>query len=298
MRILLFGAGAMACLFGAKLSRVARVTLMDAWAAGIAAIQERGIEIEDASGSQTVQVQGELLGAPCAPADLAIVLVKSWQTPEIARCLWEYLNPDGIALSLQNGIGNVEALGPGVSAGATSEGATLLGPGRVRAGGSGPTHIVAPDWVVNLMKGAGFDCHSCNIGEAEGLLWGKLLVSCGINALTALLRAPNGELLKRPDAANLMARAVSECAEVALARGVALPFSDPVERVKEVAARTAANQSSMLQDLLRGAPTECDAINGAVVREGKRWSVPTPVNEMLCRLIRAAVHPNRSDFQS
>jgi len=56
-----------------------------------------------------------------------------------------------------------------------------------------------------------------------------------------------------------------------------------------VARRTAGNRSSMLQDILRGAPTEIDAINGAVAEAGERLQVPTPVNRTLWRLVRAAV---------
>jgi 2-dehydropantoate 2-reductase len=135
--------------------------------------------------------------------------------------------------------------------------------------------------------------------QIDCLLWGKLVVNCGINALTALLRVSNGDLLHRPDATFLMQCAALECADVAGAKGVALPFLDPAEKVCEVARQTATNSSSMLQDVLRGAPTECEAINGAVVRWGDRLGVSTPVNEVLLRLIRASVTrssmPEKSD---
>jgi 2-dehydropantoate 2-reductase len=297
MRVIIFGTGAMACLFGARLSPAAQVVLLDTWAEGIETIRERGLIQDDCGELRTVPVQAEYLGSQIEPADLAIVLVKSWQTEQIAKYISYYLRPDGIAISLQNGLGNVEILGDRAFPGATTEGATLLGPGHVRAGGSGTTHIVAPEWAVELLKNAGFDCRRCTPDDVEGLLWGKLSVSCGINALTALLRVPNGELLKRADAENLMIRAAQECADVAQARGIRLPFSDPAVRVKEVAEQTATNQSSMLQDILRGAPTECDAINGAVVREGRMLDVPTPVNEILWHLVRAAVHQDRSKIQ-
>jgi 2-dehydropantoate 2-reductase len=206
------------------------------------------------------------------------------------------LTPGGLAISLQNGLGNVEQLGAKAFAGTTAEGATLLGPGNVKAGGSGPTYIVAPEWVVDLLKSAGFEAYACDSNKARSLLWGKLAISCGINALTALLRIPNGALLTIPAATGLMERAVMECASMARAAGIDLPLADPVSYTKQVAERTAANKSSMLQDVLRGAPTECDAINGAVVREGKRLGIPTPVNEILWQLVRAAVQQNRSDF--
>jgi 2-dehydropantoate 2-reductase len=296
MRVILFGTGAMSCLFAARLSRVADVTLLGTWTDAITSIRERGILFEDLQGSRTVRVRSEYLGRPVIPVDLAIVLVKSWQTERVAKYLSNYLNREGLAVSLQNGLGNLELLGQRSFPGATSEGATLLGPGHVRAGGSGPTYLVAPSWVVELFNKAGFDSYRCDPGEAESLLWGKLSVSCGINALTALLCISNGELLKTPTATRLMICAATECAAVAHARGIKLPFADTAARVREVAERTAPNKSSMLQDVLRGAPTEVDSINGAVVREGGRLGVLTPVNDTLWQLVQAAVY-NRSNFQ-
>ena len=295
MMVIIFGTGAMACLFGARLSSVAQVTLVGTWEEGIAAIRRRGILVEDEQRQKIIKVQAENLGTPLAPADLAIILVKSWQTERIAGYVADYLTADGIAISLQNGLGNLELLGPKAFPGVTAEGATLLGPGHIRLGGSGATDIAAPAWVAAFLTTGGFDCRCCKPEAAEGLLWGKLLVSCGINALTALLRIPNGEILKRPAAKDLMIRAARECAGVARTRGIELPFPDPEFQVKEVAARTAANKSSMLQDLLRGAPTECDAINGAVVREAGRLGMKAPVNEILWQLVRAAAHHDGSN---
>ena len=294
MRVILFGTGAMACLFGARLFQVADVTMVGTWVDAIEAIKGRGILFDDAKKSYTIKVKVECLGSAISPADLIIVLVKSWQTARIAGYVSRYLNPEGVAITLQNGLGNLELLGPKAFPGTTAEGATLIGPGHIRAGGSGPTHVIAPDWVVQLLRSAGFESYRCSPDEAESLLWGKLCVSCGINALTALLRIPNGELLTRPTAQDIMIRATMECVAVAQAKNINLPFADPVNRVKEVACRTAVNKSSMLQDVLRNAPTECDAINGAVAREGERLKVPTPVNTMLWQLVRAAVYQNRN----
>jgi 2-dehydropantoate 2-reductase len=296
-QVVLFGTGAMSCLFAAHLSKVADVVLVGTWAEAITTIRKKGILFENSQGNRRIRVRAEYLGSSVDPADLVLVLAKSWQSANIAPHLSACLKPDGAAISLQNGLGNIEILGARVSAGSTAEGATLLGPGHVRAGGTGPTRVVAPDWVVDLLKQGGFDAYRCGAEEAESLLWGKLSVSCGINAITALLRILNGELLLRPSAKDLMVRAALECAAVAHARGIRLPFSDPEAQVMEVAARTAANTSSMLQDMLRGAPTECDAINGAVAEEGRRLSIPAPVNEILWQLIKAAAQSNRSELQ-
>jgi 2-dehydropantoate 2-reductase len=240
-----------------------------------------------------VKVTCDPRGSPSVVS--ALVLVKSWQTTRAAEQLQSCLAPDGIALTLQNGIGNLEQLqdvlgSERASLGVTTVGATLLGPGHVRVGGTGPTYLVASDRLAHLMgilHQAGFEMEQ--VQDLEGLIWGKLAVNAGINPLTALLQIPNGELLKRPDARYLMLAAAREAAAVATAKGIVLSPTDPESHIVDVAWRTAENHSSMYQDIQRGAPTEIDVICGAIVKEGQRFRVPTPVNEFFLRLVRALV---------
>lgn len=283
MHLTLLGTGAMACLFGAKLSRAATVTLVGTWPAGLVALQTRGIELD----GQLYPVSAARLGEAVAPADLVLVLVKAWQTERLAPYLPALLKPEGLVLSLQNGVGHLEKLGPRAHGGVVIGGATLLGPGRARSGGAEPVvHLAAPAWVVELFQRAGFETYPAD--NLDSLIWSKLVVNCGLNPLTALLRVPNGELLNRPAAAQLLEQAACECAAVARALGLTLPFADPAAHVRAVAQRTAANHSSMFQDIQRGAPTEIDALTGAVVETGQRLGVPTPVNAVLWKLVKAS----------
>lgn len=287
MHITLLGSGALACLLGARLAAVAEVSLVGTWAAGVEALRTHGVRVEGPQEAVMVPVRAVLAEEATPPADLVLVLVKAWQTPHAAEQLARRLGSAGIALTLQNGLGNLEQLGPRARLGVTTMGATLLGPGHVRPGGEGPTHSAAPAWVAELFERAGLEAHTVGPERVDSLLWGKLVANCGINALTALLRLPNGALLERPDAEALMAAAAEECAAVARAQGIALPFAAAAEHARQVAAHTAANRSSMFQDILRGAPTEVDAINGAVAQAGQRLGVPVPVNTTLWRLVRA-----------
>ena len=125
------------------------------------------------------------------------------------------------------------------------------------------------------------------VADARSLVWGKLVVNAAINPLTALLRVPNGELLNRPSARVMMKALANETAAVASAQRVRLPFANPIEAAENVARKTASNHSSMFQDVRRGAPTEIDAICGAVTRAGERHGVPTPVNRVCWGLVRA-----------
>jgi 2-dehydropantoate 2-reductase len=289
MRIHILGTGALACLFGARLGRVARVTLAGTWTEGIAAVVRRGIVVQTPDGEETFDATAVPLGTPLPPADLVLVLVKAWQTDRVASEVPALTARNGHVLTLQNGLGNVERLGERAYLGVTALGATLLGPGHVRTGGEGPTHIAGPELLAEMFRSAGFESHAVDAAHGASLAWGKLAVNAGINAVSAILNVPNGELLSRPEARRLMEQAASEVAAVAGAKGVALPFADAAAEARRVAAATASNLSSMLQDVRRGAPTEVEAINGAVVREGVRAGVPTPVNEELRRLVAAAV---------
>jgi 2-dehydropantoate 2-reductase len=287
----------MACLFAARLASHTQVAMLGTWDEGLEALRKNGVRLVDLNGSEL----NFPVKVTCDPGELpsfkfALVLVKSWQTSRAAIQLQNCLAEDGIALTLQNGLGNLErlrqVLGPErATLGVTTLGATLLDPGYVRVGGIGPTYVVPTGRMAGMMeilRLAGFEIEQ--VEDLDGLIWGKLAINAGINPLTALLHVPNGELLKRPDARHLMLEAARETASVALAKGIKLSPEDPVSQVEKVAVRTATNHSSMYQDIQRGAPTEINVICGEIVKEGKRLRVPTPVNETFWHLIRAVVN--------
>jgi 2-dehydropantoate 2-reductase len=303
--ILIVGTGALATLFAARLSAAGHpITMLGSWENGLHALKENGARLVDASGVEKaypVEVTND--PADCRGARYALVLVKSWQTERVARQLAECLAEDGLALTLQNGMGNREILAeelrlpfdtaqdkPRVALGVTTTGATLLGPGLARAGGEGVISVEAHPRLGPLqaaLTGAGFNVQVVN--DANALIWGKLVVNAAINPLTALLRVPNGELLQRPAAHLLMQVLAQEAAAVATAQGIHLPFEDAVRAAEDVARKTASNHSSMFQDIRRGAPTEIDAICGVITRTGEKLGVPTPVNRVCWHLTRASL---------
>jgi 2-dehydropantoate 2-reductase len=117
-------------------------------------------------------------------------------------------------------------------------------------------------------------------------LWEKLVINVGINPLTALLRVPNGALLELPQALEVAVAAAHEAQAVARAAGLNLS-GDPEARLSQVCSATAANRSSMLQDILAGRPTEIAALNAQVASRGRALGLATPVNDLLTRLMRA-----------
>ncbi len=119
------------------------------------------------------------------------------------------------------------------------------------------------------------------------LLWGKLIINVGINALTAITRLKNGRLPEIRGARIVLEEAVKEAVAVAKAKNIHLPYPDTLGRVTQVCDATAENIASMLQDVLNQRETEVDAINGAIVREGDALGIPTPVNLTLTSLVHA-----------
>lgn len=303
MRLLIAGSGAMGSLFAARLASRFDLAVLAHWPPQLQALQRDGLTLEAPDGRRFHLPPGELSVTgdvrAVSAVDVALVLVKSYQTARTAREVAAILAPDGLAITLQNGLGNLETLAAAVGreravAGTTSEGATLLAPGLVRHAGRGLTTlcVCAPAQRSRLaalaatLEEAGF---VTRLGEdVECLLWAKVAVNAGINPLTALLGVPNGFLAEHEAARALMAAAAAEAEAVALALGCA-PAQPPAgERALQVARATAANHSSMLQDRRNGRPSELEAITGAVVARGAAQGVPTPVNQALLLLSRAA----------
>jgi len=301
--VLIVGTGAMACLFAARLAALgAPVTMLGSWPEGLQALRQNGVILVDANDAeQAYPVRATDNAADCAGARFALVLVKSWQSGRAAAQLATCLTTDGVALTLQNGMGNreklIQSLGARrVALGVTTLGANLLEPGKVRLAGDGVISLgmhshLGP--LAEMLRAARFIVE--NAPDPDALLWGKLVINAAINPLTALLNVPNGELLERPTARALLVSAARETAAVAVALGIPLPYPDPVLAAETIARRTAANRSSMLQDVQRGFHTEIDAICGAIVSAGEQTGVPTPVNRTLWQLVKALEGKPKND---
>lgn len=305
MKIGIIGAGAMGSLYGGMLVQAgADVLLYDINRQLVETINSGGLQIEElATGeSFTTRPRATFVPEELGGADILIVFVKSSATEAVAEQFSAIAGPRTIAVTLQNGLGNErilrERFGPArTAAGVTSQGATFLEPGRIRHAGSGPTHLCMSDrnngklsGLVELLNRAGFETHiEKNI---ENLIWSKLIINAGINALTALTGLPNGRLLEFPETRVLMADLVHEAVLVAKAKGISLTYSDPLAMVYTVAEKTARNRSSMLQDFDNRKTTEIDFINGAILREAEALGIDVPVNRTVTRLIKAldAVH--------
>jgi 2-dehydropantoate 2-reductase len=312
LQMTIIGLGAMACLFAGKLGRLAHITMLGSWPAQIEALNTGGLTLIHPDGRQShhfVKAAADSVQSP--PADVVLILVKTPNTAAAAQKAAAVLKPDGLAVTLQNGLGNLEIIaavvGPERAAqGVTSDGAAMLRPGVVRHAGAGQSYLaenMAGTAEVNerrngrlkevaaLFNQGGFETQL--VENADSLIWGKLAVNTGINPLTALLQVPNGFLIENDDARWLMSQAAQEAAAVAAGLNIPLPYANAAERAAEVARATAANHSSMAQDVARGAPTEIESICGPVVEHGRRLGLPTPVNGAFLALVRQQTDTGR-----
>lgn len=309
--VVIFGTGALATRMGWHLARAgAGVMLVGTWRAALDAVAARGVGLEVDGVYSTAPAASAALGEAVGPAPLVLVLVKSHRTAFVAPHALRAAAPGGLVLTLQNGLGNLEALEAAlgevgeserppasisIAAGVTSLGAMSTGPGRALAGGPGETVLGAPpgmapgarsilDAFAELLRVEGLDVRF--EADLDGLVWRKVAVNCAINPLSAIRGVPNGKLLQDETDRVLLRAAAGEVAAVAAALGIAAGTPEALADLAEtVARRTAENRSSMLQDIERGARTEIDALCGAIVRHGERAGVATPVNARLWREI-------------
>lgn len=299
MKIAILGAGAMGSLYGGYISRNNKeIYLVDICQQHVDEINKNGLIITEKEESIKVYPKAVSDSRDIGFVDLVIVFVKSYLTEAVLEMNKSLLSKDTIVLSLQNGYGNIEEISKyvhinNVIAGTTAHGASLVSPGIIKHGGVGETHIgwlnykndKRIDEIAQILNNSGFNTIvSQNVME---LIWSKLIVNVGINALTALLRVQNGELLNMEETKVLIKMAVLEGVNVAEKAGVLFNGEAMVNKVKAVALATRENKSSMLQDILNNRKTEIDNINGAIVSEGRKYKVETPVNLVLLNLVKA-----------
>jgi 2-dehydropantoate 2-reductase len=296
MNICVIGAGAMGSLFGALLAEAGKkVTLFDVRQDHVDAINADGLTVEKEETSRNIRISATTDIHRIGPTDLCLIFVKSTHTADTAETAGLLAGQTGLVLTLQNGMGNADILcgwvdASRVIAGTTSHGATFLQPGVIRHAGSGDTFI--GPWEEKGLSGANrvadlFSLAGINTlvkEDVRSVLWSKLLINVGINAVTALTGIKNGQLLDLDQTRQLCRDAVNEAATVARMLGVNIA-GDPVQTVFNVAKATGANRSSMGQDVDNRRLTEIGAINGYIVKMAKQAGIPVPINRTLTSLV-------------
>jgi 2-dehydropantoate 2-reductase len=297
MKIVVVGAGAMGSLYGGLLaSSGEEVWLVDIWKEHIEAIQSRGLAIEEEGRLQMFPAHGTTDITSAGKADLVLIFVKTYHTEKAVSESLVLQKENTVFLSLQNGLGNEEVICQQVDPkrvllGVTNHGATVLGPGKIRHAGWGKTYLGELDQketdrvkeIAGIFRKARIETEVTT--QIYRLIWEKLVINIGINALAGLTGVKNGQLLDHPETLKLMEAMVSEAVEVARRKGIEIE-GNPLEKVIGVAKATGANRCSMGQDLDNRRRTEIDVINGAVVREAERLGISVPYNQTITYLVK------------
>lgn len=299
MRIAVVGAGSIGSVIGVLLLEAGVDTVfVENDQDKVRLIREEGLWLEGVSGERLVHPAIFQDPSEAGLVDLAVVLVKSYDTRSVTSTLKQIVSPNGVALTLQNGIGNYETLDealPGrVLLGATTMGAMTSGPGRFRHTGFGSIHFGEGDGTVReRTEAVGSVLRKMNSGpvhvvdNAVGCVWSKLIINAAINAPATLLSIPNGRMPETDFGRALIHDIVSECLMLVKAKGITLIFDDPEQQVLDVCKGTSGNINSMFQDILAKRRTEIDFINGALAREAEKQGLSAPVNKTLTLLVKA-----------
>lgn len=298
MKVLILGAGAMGCLYGAALHRAGcEVVFVDVNQSHIDAINARGLELETRAGVEHLPIPARRPEEISEPVDLVVVFTKTFHTEAALAGITQAIGPQTWLLSLQNGLGNdrrlaAHAAEERVLVGASSLPSDLVGLGRVRSHGEGGSKLFPafggdPAFarqVCELLSQGGLPAElEPNIHVA---IWSKAIFNATMNPLCALTRRTPGFLGANPESRAMITAAVDEGVAVANACGIAVA-AQPIHDLTEVSMTDHANhEASMLQDVKAGRRTEVDAINGAIVEAGREAGVAAPVLETLWRLVK------------
>lgn len=310
MKIAIMGAGAMGCMFGAKYVRSGQdVCLVDGWKDHVEKMQRDGLDVERKGETYNVKIKAvmdvqdavEYFGGA---ADLVMIFCKGMQTDEMIQRSMPLIDGNTCVLTLQNGIGNPEIIGKYVDHdhvlfGAASAGSVLLGPGSIRDTTSDRPvliHIMPLSRVMNdkckevadVITKAGMGTEA-ELG-AEQFVWEKLSLNCCVNATSVMTHMCLKDMTNDPNGKILFDHIVSEVAKVALAKGVDTSYEHLRDFV-QLAGSKSEHYPSMLQDARNKRPLELDTITGAIVSEGRRLGIETPVNETIL-LITSMISAN------
>ena len=299
MKITIVGPGALGLLLAASLTRTKNeIWLLDKNAERAKKISEEGIKVENTNANYKAKVSAVSDAKDIGATDIIILCVKSYDTEEALKGVKSLIGDKTYVLSLQNGLGNLQLISEFVDndriiGGITYHGAMLIDDVTVRHTGKGETIIGQENGkvlgeirdIAAILSKAGFPTKISK--DINSVIWSKLVINVGINALSAITRLKNGVLVENEYTREIMRRAVSEAVKVAKKKKAKLAYDDPIQKVEAVCKATAENFSSMLQDALDRDMTEIDSINGAIVRQAKSLNIKTPTNEMLTELVKS-----------
>jgi 2-dehydropantoate 2-reductase len=305
MRYLVMGAGALGSVFGGLLAEQGHEVAFVGMDDHLLAMQKKGLTVTGLWGEHAIPKVKAFYGTAglTGTFDAVLLSVKSYHTAQVIRQALPFMREDSLVFSIQNGLGNWEAIAEAAGWNRTVGARVIFGaeiqePGVARVtvyadkvllgSPSGDVPLERIQAVCDDFNKAGIPTDVSD--RIESSLWGKILYNCSLNALGAILNVPYGHLGEVPEVRSTMERIISEIFAVAQAKGVPMMYASPGEYhgvlMEKLLPPTATHRSSMLQDIEGGRKTEIDALNGAIARYGRELAVPTPVNETITAIIK------------
>ena len=297
VRVAVIGCGAIGSLYAAHLARVpaVEVWVVDPWPEHMAAIAAAGLRVTGLA-DFTATVRASTDGRDLPDCDFGLIATKAMHTRAAVEGARAAL-ADAAVVSLQNGLGNEEAIAellPRVIRGSIITAGAVAAPGVVRYDAPGDSWFgpfeprpAAPDEVerlARLLTEGGLRTHA--MPDARGPQWTKVVFNSATSPLAALTGLSVGPVCTdaglRPQVDALIAEALAVCDKA----GIVLT-RPPRESVAEAIAEAFDHKPSMLQDVLARRATEIDALNGGIAAEGRRVGVPTPLHDCMVALVKA-----------
>ncbi len=289
MNVIVLGAGAIGSLYGAKLSKLNNVVLI-ARKGHVGRVNKNGLRITGLE-NKTYKLKAATKIRKIEGNSLVLLTTKVYDSKKAINSIKNLLKEDTMIMCLQNGLysENIAKRIIGkkclVLRAITNFGAIFLKPGVVKYAWHAYTAIEKSQKSKELAENFAECGLSGYVSENIRFdMWKKATLNCIINPLTAILKVENkGVADERLNP--LKKLIIGECLRVAEKDGVQLNID--FAKALDGAVKGSKNISSMLQDLIKGRPTEIDYLNGAVVRLGKRYGLECPVNEALAKIIKA-----------
>ncbi len=305
MRYLVMGAGALGSVFGGMLAKQGLEVIFVGTDEHLRAMQNQGLKITGIWGEHRLDSVKAYYGTQdlTGTFDVVLLSVKSYHTAEVIRQTLPFIHGDSLVFSIQNGLGNWEAIASAVGWNRTV-GARIIFGAEIETPGIARVTVYADKVLIGSPSGSAdrekmkLVCENLNAAhiptslcdDIESYLWGKVLYNCSLNALGAILNVPYGALRDVPEVLDAMRQIIREIFTVAEAKGIRLIYAGPEDYYRillEVQIPpTASHRSSMLQDMEKGRLTEIDALNGAIGTYGRQLNVPTPVNDVVTAIIK------------
>jgi 2-dehydropantoate 2-reductase len=305
MRYLIMGAGALGSVFGGLLAEQGHEVTFVGTDEHLIALQKHGLRITGIWGDHRLNGLTAYYGTQglTGTFDVVLLSVKSYHTAEVTQQTLPFIHQDSLVFSIQNGLGNWEAIASAVGWNRTV-GARIIFGAQIETPGTARVTVYADKVLIGSPSGSAdrdkiqLVCDHLNdaqipsslCDDIESHLWGKVLYNCSLNPLGAILNMPYGALRDVPELLDIIHQIIREIFAVAKAKGIRLLYNGPEDYYQTLLEvqipPTASHRSSMLQDMEKGRLTEIDALNGSIGFYGRQLSVPTPVNDVITAIIK------------